>query len=67
MNIVKIDWSKIIVDLQASGMTQSEIAEKAECSQGHISDLLNGRRGKAVSYAVGCRLLALHRKAAKAA
>lgn len=62
-----IDWPKIIREIQESGLTQAAIAEKADCSQGHISDLLNGRRGKQVSYTVGCKLIALHRKVAKAA
>lgn len=57
-----MDWKSIISNLQASGLTQVQIAEAAGISQAHVSDLMNGRRGKRVSFDIGRRLEALHAK-----
>lgn len=40
-----MDWSKIIQDIQNVGITQKEIAEFCNCSQGTISQIKN-RYGK---------------------
>lgn len=60
-----MDWSKIIQDIQNIGMTQKEIAEFCNCSQGTISQIKN-RYGKkdntqiSVSYEIGMALKTLH-------
>lgn len=60
-----MDWSKIIQDIQNVGMTQKEIAEFCNCSQGTISQIKNryGKKGNAqiaVSYEIGTALKQLH-------
>lgn len=55
-----MDWKTIISDLRAAGLTQSEIAQEAGTSQGHISDIANGKKGKHLSFEIGAKLLALH-------
>ncbi|MDV7397456.1 helix-turn-helix transcriptional regulator, partial [Arthrospira platensis SPKY1] len=60
--IVSGMWKDIITSLVRSGMTQVQIAEAAGISQAHVSDLMNGRRGKRVSFDIGRRLEALHAK-----
>lgn len=60
-----MDWSKIIQDIQNAGMTQKEIAEYCDCSQGLISQIKN-RYGKknnsqvSISYGIGVSLKKLH-------
>jgi len=55
-----MNWAKLISDLQQAGMTQAEIAASVGCSQPHISDIANGRRGKQLTYVVGDGLVRLH-------
>ncbi|SSY70673.1 helix-turn-helix domain-containing protein [Alysiella crassa] len=60
-----MDWSKIIQDIQNIGMTQKEIAEFCNCSQGTISQIKNryGKKDNAqisVSYEIGTALKNLH-------
>lgn len=55
-----MNWAKLISDLQQAGMTQAEIAASVGCSQPHISDIVNGRRGKQLTYVVGDGLVRLH-------
>ena len=55
-----MNWAKLISDLQQAGMTQAEIAASVGCSQPHISDIANGRRGKQLTYVVGAALVRLH-------
>lgn len=60
-----MDWSKIIQDIQNTGITQKEIAEYCDCLQGTISQIKN-RYGKkdnsqiSVSYEIGIALQKLH-------
>ena len=56
-----MNWPSIIQDLIDSGLTQAQIAELALTGQSHISGLLRGER-KQPGWALGDRLLALHRK-----
>lgn len=42
-------------------MTQPEIAALAGCSQSMISDIANSKRGKRLGYAIGERLMQIHR------
>ena len=55
-----MNWQKLVAELIDSGLTQTGVAEKAECSQNLISDLLHGKRGKRLTYEIGVRLVALH-------
>lgn len=55
-----MDWKKLITDLEASGLTQIEIAEKCGCSQPYISQLKAGIRGSPV-FELGSALSNLHK------
>lgn len=64
---VKMDWSKIIQDIQDAGLTQKEIADFCNCSQGMVSQIKNRYRKKenakiSVSYEIGTLLKQLHDK-----
>jgi transcriptional regulator with XRE-family HTH domain len=55
-----MDIQKIVKALIADGLTQAEIAKKVDCSQPTISDIANGRVGKArPSYKVASGLKVL--------
>lgn len=54
-----MDWKTLIRDLQASGMTQHQIASACETGQSHISALARGDR-QCPSWNLGERLRALH-------
>lgn len=56
-----MDWSKVISELEDSGLTQTEIAEGAGCSQPYISQLKTGARKKC-DYATGDALVKLRAK-----
>lgn len=56
-------WQKIIAELEAKGLTQSEIAEKCDVSQPYVSQLKTGKRHQ-VNHTVGEALKALHKKSA---
>lgn len=53
------DWPDLIKGIESTGMTQQQIADAIPTSQGHISDLRSGRRGKRLSYDTARKLLAL--------
>ncbi len=55
-----MDWSRIIADLRASGLVQTEIAKHVGCTQSTISELANGQKGR-VSFETGSALVALWR------
>ena len=54
-----MDWKKLIADLQASGVTQVQMAKKCKCAQTTISDILNGRI-EHPRYEIGAALVAIH-------
>lgn len=54
-----MDWKLVIGDLEDSGLTQREIAEKAGCSQPYVSQLKSGARKKP-KFDVGRALVDLH-------
>jgi Predicted transcriptional regulator with C-terminal CBS domains len=56
-----MNWKTIIQDLKDRGLTQEEIASRVGCSQNYVSDLYNGKRGQALSYSLGQRLVTLHK------
>lgn len=53
-----MDWKKLIRDLQALGVTQVQMAERCNCAQTTISDIVNGRTGNP-RWEIGAGLLAL--------
>ena len=55
-----MNWTSIISELQEQGLTQAEIARLVGTSQGHISGLGAGKRGKRLGFEIGQRLLGLH-------
>jgi transcriptional regulator with XRE-family HTH domain len=54
-----MDWTQIIGDLEDSGLTQKEIAERAGCSQPYVSQLKRGQR-KSPDFQIGQALAQLH-------
>lgn len=57
---MNIKWHEIIQRIEAQGKTQSDIANEIGTSQGHVSDLRSGRRGKRIGFSIGRNLLAMH-------
>lgn len=54
-----MNWTLLIRELQASGLTQQQIAALCDTGQSHISSLALGKR-KCPSWTLGERLRALH-------
>jgi len=54
-----MDWKKLIADLLASGMTQTEIAAHCGVGQGTVSDLYRGST-RQPTYDFGDALRRLH-------
>lgn len=54
-----MNWTLLIRELQASGITQQQIAALCNTGQSHISCLALGKR-KCPSWTLGERLRALH-------
>lgn len=57
-----MDFSELIKNLQANGMTQAEIAEAVGSSQGYINNILHGNRGERIGFDLGSKLILLHKK-----
>jgi predicted transcriptional regulator len=55
------NWQQLVVDLVASGMTQSALAAHVGLTQGAISHLRTGKQ-KSLAYVEGKRLIDLHRE-----
>ena len=55
----RAQWSQMVIDLENIGMTQVEIAKITGSSQGMISDIKHGRRGKRLGHEIGVQLAAL--------
>lgn len=65
-----MDIKSTVLEIKAFGLTQQAIAEEVGTSQGHISDLETGRRGKRPSFEIVQKLMTLRdrlRSEAKAA
>lgn len=60
----KTTWSKIIRDLQRTGVTQQQVADVCGCRQWTISDLATGKT-KDPSFPLGTALIDLHTKYAR--
>lgn len=54
-----MDWNKLISELEAGGLTQTEIAERCGCSQPYVSQLKAGLRASP-AFDIGSALTALH-------
>lgn len=54
-----MNWGKAISELEASGLTQSEIADTAGCSQAYISQLKTGARNSP-DFDIGKAIVDLH-------
>jgi hypothetical protein len=57
-----MDWKTIIQDLKYTGMLQRDIALEVGCSAALISELVNGKRGKRLTWEIGMRLNLLHER-----
>ena len=55
----QMDWTQIIRDLMAAGLTQIEIARRIGASQALVSALLNGKR-RSPNWKLGDSLIKLH-------
>jgi transcriptional regulator with XRE-family HTH domain len=62
-----MNWKNIIQRAQDQGLTQTEIAVAVGTSQGHINDLLHGRRGSRIGFAIGQALLDMDKRMAETA
>jgi hypothetical protein len=54
------DWQSIVLELEAAGLSQGEIAERVPCSPSLVSALKNGQRGTNLNYKHGTGLAQLH-------
>lgn len=61
-----INWNKLITELESSGMSQREIGDEVDLTQGAISQLKT-IEGREPAYKVGARLVELHKLRVKKA
>ena len=54
-----MDWSKIVSEIKATGLTQAQIAEEIKIATGSLSELCNGKISD-IRWSKGNELLALH-------
>lgn len=59
-----MQWKTIITQIQSSGLTQTQIAEKCKCAQSTISELMTDP-DRIPSFPIGAALLELHKKSLK--
>ena len=57
-----MDTQKITLQLLATGVTQQELANRVGCSQSTINAFANGNRGSRPTFAIGQRLVELHKE-----
>ncbi|MCX8749048.1 hypothetical protein J3U75_06585 [Snodgrassella sp. B3088] len=55
-----MNWQKLLRDIYAKGLTQSEIANRIGVSQPWVNAALQGKRGKSVNFDVGIAIKELH-------
>lgn len=65
-NISPPDWSGLLREMLATGMTQVQIAAELKLTQASVSELLHGKV-KSTEYSRGLRILAAHKAALKRA
>ncbi|MCX7208171.1 MAG: XRE family transcriptional regulator [Proteobacteria bacterium] len=61
-----MNWTTLIKTVINRGYTQQQIAELVQCRQPTISALLNGGRGKRISWELGDALLKLEQSTREA-
>lgn len=54
-----MDWSKIVSEIKATGMTQAQIADEIKIATGSLSELCSGKISD-IRWSKGNELLALH-------
>lgn len=57
-----MDWTRIVLDLKRSSLTQAQIAAAIGVSQPTISDIERGEHGGRIAFATGAKLLDLWRE-----
>jgi predicted transcriptional regulator len=55
-----MDTKKLVEELLATGLTQTQLAELVPCSQSLIAALVGGSRGKQTTFVIVDRLDKLH-------
>lgn len=56
-----MNWTQLIKDMQAQGLTLEQIGDAAGMSKGHVHDLKTGRN-KAVLWETGEKLICHHKR-----
>jgi len=56
-----MDTQTIVKELLATGLSQTELAKLAGCSPNTITQYASGVRGQRPSFAIGTKLLSLHK------
>jgi transcriptional regulator with XRE-family HTH domain len=64
--LIGMNWKTLIEELEARGLTQTDIAEQSGCSQPYVSQLKSGVR-KNPDFTRGQALVELHKKHAESA
>lgn len=59
-----MDWKVLIEELEAAGLTQTDIADQSGCSQPYVSQLKSGTR-RNPDFTRGQALITLHKKRVK--
>jgi len=60
-----MNWQQMVKDLLESGLTQTQLADKLDCSQSMVSDLASGERGSRLSWELGNAIIREHGQIAK--
>ncbi len=60
-----MNWQQMVKDLLESGLTQTQLADKLDCSQSMVSDLASGERGSRLSWELGNAIIREHCQIAK--
>lgn len=55
-----MNWQQMVKDLLESGLTQTQLADKLDCSQSMVSDLASGERGSRLSWELGNAIIRTH-------
>lgn len=60
-----MNWQQMVKDLLESGLTQTQLADKLDCSQSMVSDLASGERGSRLSWELGNAIIREHSQITK--
>jgi predicted transcriptional regulator len=61
-----MNWTKLLSDILASGMSQADIARHIGVTQSAVSHVLNQKSQKGFRFEPGQKLIALHKKVSRA-